>query len=290
MDLERGRGSHDDVAQPLRHLELLRRQRTAAGHDLGLSLRVELLTLGIREAYGIERLARARRVLIARAEGVHQLVRDDDVVAAGHGRQRERVHYADQALLQAVRVRHRIERRWIVIEHEDADARWRASRHLRGVGREPAELQAPPRDPEGSRSGRERRRQLRALRVELHVHRLLDAHPVAVGLMREERLDAGEVLHRESVDVTLRARRAVAIERVEAYPERFLPALRRDAVEPGVDRDAGEHQQQEEDADVLPHGAVSSWRQCPRGKGTGLKAAGAWPTRVPARTIRPAAA
>src|SRR5437667_171790 len=175
MDLERGRGSHDDVAQPLRHLELLRRQRTAAGHDLRLSLRVERLTLGICEAYGIERLARARRVLVARAEGVHQLVRDDDVVAAG------------------------------------------------------------------------------------------------------------QVLHRESVDVTLGARRAVAIERVEAYPERFLPALRRDAVEPGVDRDAGEHQQQEENADVLPHArAVSSSRQCPRGQRTGSKAAGAWPTRVPA--------
>ena len=62
--------------------KLVRRERAPPGHDLGALLRVERLLLGVGEALREERRAAVEVVLVARAHRVHELVRDDDVVAA----------------------------------------------------------------------------------------------------------------------------------------------------------------------------------------------------------------
>ena len=200
----------------------------------------------------------------------------------------EGVHDADQALLQAVRVGHAIERRRVVVEHEQADAR---------AARGPGQLlacaayqrslrlhQAMPSSPASACAAAGG--SSRALRVELDVHRLLQPDAVAVRLAREERLDVGEVLRRERLDVA-------------AAPRGCRRAFERDRCRPTACRcQLWVARALEASAAAPPPARTSSRMRCVRSStrrglqragGCRLKAAGASPTRRRRGRCRPPA-
>src|SRR5690242_14837304 len=119
--------------------------------------------------------------------------------------------------------------------------------------REPAQLEAPPGNAERPGGRIEGWRKLRALRVELDVHRLLELEPITLRLARKEILDCAEVAATQTSEVIRGRNTAIAVQRVEPDPQRFLPALRRDAIEPGVERDRKQHQQEQSEPDAFPH-------------------------------------
>ncbi len=90
----------------------------------------------------------------------------------------------------------------------------------------------------------------------------------AVCLPLEEGLDIREVLPLEGGHVFLCRRACVSGDRKDAHPQRLLPARGERAVEPGGDGDDEQNEQQNQDANLFPHG-------------TAVTAEAAWPTTGP---------
>ena len=111
-----------------------------------------------------------------------------------------------------------------------------------------AELQAPPGDRQRAAILRWQWRRGLGHRADTHHHRLLEGDAVASRLAREERLEWGETLRIQRRDVVCCSVAAVGGERVQHHPQRGLPGRDQRACLPLAERDHGQHDQEQGDA------------------------------------------
>ena len=83
-DFEGGRSADRDFVEGFRHLERVRVDREASGHDFGERLRIQRIEIGLGVADRKQRRQVVGVVFVGRAERVQDLVRDHDVVGRRH--------------------------------------------------------------------------------------------------------------------------------------------------------------------------------------------------------------